>query len=65
MQELKTQTLVKSTLMNETGFSKWQDVEAAVPELANSGILEKFHLQKGKPLPKRFQVPHLLIYKIT
>ena len=27
-------------------FSKWQNVEAAVPELANSGILDKFQLQK-------------------
>jgi hypothetical protein len=55
-QRLKAVISAKTALIKEVGFTSWDEAEATIPELVKPDVLEKFQIQKGKPLPKSFKV---------
>lgn len=56
-ERLKVLATAKAALMKEVEMETWDEVEAAIPEFSKGKDLQKFRLQKGKPLPQDFKVP--------
>ena len=54
--KLMTVATTKQTFMKEVEIETWEEAETLIPHFANKDVLEKFHVQKGKPLPKSFKV---------
>lgn len=55
-EKLKAVTTTKQMFMKEVELEAWEEAETLIPDFANKDVLEKFHVQRGKPLPKSFKV---------
>jgi hypothetical protein len=55
-EKLKAVATTKSVFMKEVELMTWDEGENLIPDFANEKVMEKFRVQKGKPLPKTFKV---------
>ena len=53
---MKMLSASKEAFLREVQIPTWKAAQEKIPQFANLELLEKFKVQKGKPLPKSFQV---------
>lgn len=53
---VKSLGAAKATLLDEVDIETWEEAERTIPSFAKEDVLSKYHIQKGKAMPRTFKV---------